>query len=104
MPVADALAIVKRETGGHFDPRCTEALFHLNLAEFIKIHLCEFLEKLEPADLVEMHGATLGTLWDICQKDEPDPNEMKLLRCFYRYYQGPVPKKFEGRVPPPPSF
>lgn len=95
MPIDNALSIIRREAGGHFDPACSEALFRLSVADFIKIHMAEALELLEPADLLLFEGYTLQALQDAVRA--PSADNMDLLRRFHRYYQGSAPAALEGK-------
>ena len=105
MAVNDALAIMKRESGGHFDPQCVEALFEVNLAEFTKIHMAEFLEQLDSNDLVALMPYKLKDLYAMVKKENGhSEEEMTLLQCFHKYYQGPVPGHLKGLIQPAPNF
>jgi HD-GYP domain-containing protein (c-di-GMP phosphodiesterase class II) len=100
MSIVDALGIIKRESGGHFDPKCADALFQVNVPAFLKIHLADNLSKVDQIGLLDMEGYTLETVYQACQSDNPTPNELTMIQCFYRYYQGPVPAKLVGKINP----
>lgn len=105
MSIDNALGILKREAGGHFDPQCVEALLNISVGSFVKIHMVENLDKLEAEDLVTFESFRLGRLIAVCEKPESAGNEdMDLVRRFHKYYQGPVPAAFEGKVTPAPRF
>ena len=104
MPLSDALSVMRREAGGHFDPRCVEALFALPVSEFLKIHLAEHLERIDPTDLTDLGAVTLGDAWTAFQEEPPNSAQLRLLQTIYRYYQGPVPERFIDRISPPPNF
>jgi hypothetical protein len=102
MSIYDALNIIKRETGGHFDPQCANALFRVDLATFIKIHLADHLSKFDASGLLDLEPYTIEMVYNACQATELNENEMKMMREFYRYYQGPVPAKLVGKIQPAP--
>ncbi len=102
MPIDNALGIVKREAGGHFDPVCTEALFRVTVAEFIKIHMADYLEHLEATDLMSFEPYTLGDLLSGCPS--PTPEQLEMLKRFHRYYQGSAPANLKGIVPEAMKF
>ena len=104
MSIQNALAIMKREAGGHFDPECAAALMQMSAGNFIKIHMVEHLEKLEAADLVSLQPVTLDQVFAMCESGTTVPAELEVLQCFHRYYQGPVPAAFEGKITPAPRF
>ncbi|MCG3205575.1 MAG: Regulator of RpoS [Elusimicrobia bacterium] len=104
MSIQNALAIIKREAGGHFDPICAEALMKMSLTNFIKIHLVEHLEKLEAADLVVLQPYTLQQLVTFCEISNPNDEALDILKRFHKYYQGPIPTAFEGKISPAPRF
>jgi HD-GYP domain-containing protein (c-di-GMP phosphodiesterase class II) len=104
MTISNALSIVKRESNGHFDPACADALFRLSAGAFIKIHMAEHLELLDPADLVTLGPVSLGTIFEICERETPTPEETVMLQRFYNYYQGPVPDRLEGKIKPAPKL
>jgi response regulator RpfG family c-di-GMP phosphodiesterase len=97
MPIDNALGIIKREAGGHFDPACTAALFNVSVADFIKIHMADYLEHLEPADLIAFQPYTLEQLLAACAS--PNPAQMEMLQKFHRYYQGTAPAHLKGQLP-----
>lgn len=102
MPVDNALGIIKREAGGHFDPACTEALFRVTVADFIKIHMAEHLEYLEATDLIAFEPYTLGDLLAACPA--PAEGQLDMLKRFHRYYQGSAPTNLKGQMPEPMKF
>jgi hypothetical protein len=102
MSIGDALGIVKRETGGHFDGVCTEALFKIKASDFLQIHMAEHLDMLNPEDLIELKAYTLDDLYQVCQSETPSDAQVKMIQSVYNYYQGPVPPRFEGKVKPAP--
>lgn len=95
MPIDNALSIVRREAGGHFDPACSEALFRVNVGDFIKIHMAEDLEALEPSDLILFKAYSLQDLFDAVQAPK---DGLDLLRRFHRYYQGPPPASLQNKL------
>ncbi len=104
MPVSDALAIIKRESGGHFDSKCSAALFKIKISDFLQIHMAENLDILNAEDLIELNASTLDDLLTTCQVDEPTSQQLSILQRVYNYYQGPVPQKFEGKIKPAPKI
>lgn len=104
MPIDNALGILKREAGGHFDPKCTEALFKVNLANFTKIHLIEFLSEVDSEKLIDLFPHNIEFLYEACQMTDPTPEQIKVVQIFYDFYQGPLPKQFEGKIKPGPQF
>ena len=102
MPIDNALGIIKREAGGHFDPACTEALFRVSVADFIKIHMAEYLEHLEASDLITFEPYTLSNLLDACAS--PAPEQLDMLKRFHIYYQGEAPANLKGQIPPGRKF
>jgi len=104
MSIQNALAIMRREAGGHFDPECAAALMKMSAGNFIKIHLVEHLEKLEASDLMTLQPVTLEQLFTICESGSTSSVDLDILQRFHRYYQGPVPAAFEGKVTPAPRF
>lgn len=100
MSIQNALSIIKREAGGHFDPDCSAALMQLTVANFLKIHLAEHLDKIEPADLVALEPHTLAGLIAACETSDPKPEQLDMLTRFHKYYQGPVPQNYEGKIAP----
>jgi HD-GYP domain-containing protein (c-di-GMP phosphodiesterase class II) len=104
MSIQNALAIMKREAGGHFDPACITALFKINVGNFVKIHMAEHLSKLDAMDLVALEALTLDELFTVCNQGTPTSTQMEQLRTFHKYYQGPVPVVFEGKIEPAPRY
>jgi len=104
MSILDALSIIQREAGGHFDTKCAAALFNLTLSKFIQIHLSEHLNILKPEDLIELDSYTLQNLYDFCKRQDVPSKEFELIQRFHNYYQGPVPIQFEGKITPAPNF
>lgn len=104
MSIQNALAIMKREAGGHFDPDCAAALLKISAANFIKIHLAEHLDKLDMSDLVALQSVTLEQLYATCESGEASPSDLDMLQRFHNYYQGPVPAAYEGKIKPAPRF
>ena len=104
MSVQNALAIMKREAGGHFDPVCITALFKMTVGSFVKIHMAEHLSKLDAVHLVWLEALTLDELFVMCEQGTPTVNQMELLKIFHKYYQGPVPVAFEGKIEPAPRY
>lgn len=104
MSIHNALAIMKREAGGHFDPVCITALFKISVGNFVKIHMAEHLSKLDTTDLVALEALTLDELFSVCESGSPSINQMQLLQIFHKYYQGPVPVVFEGKIEPAPRY
>jgi putative nucleotidyltransferase with HDIG domain len=104
MSIQNALAIMKREAGGHFDPACITALFKTNVGSFVKIHMAEHLDKLDAVDLVPLETMTLDELFNVCEQGTPTAAQMESLRTFHKYYQGPVPVAFEGKIQPAPRY
>jgi len=102
MPIDNALGIIKRESGGHFDPQCTEALFRVSVGDFIKIHMAEHLEYLEATDLIVLEPYTLADLLTACTL--PSPEQMDMLKRFHLYYQGQAPASLKDLVPPARHF
>lgn len=102
MPVDNALGIIKREAGGHFDPQCTEALFRVSVGDFIKIHMAEHLECLEATDLIVLEPYTLADLLSACAM--PSPEQLEMLKRFHLYYQGQAPATLKDIVPPARQF
>jgi response regulator RpfG family c-di-GMP phosphodiesterase len=104
MSLVDALSVIKRESNGHFDPRCAEALFKVTAADFIKIHMAEFLQHLRAEDIAELSMHTLASLYNACQTENPTKEQIDMMSRFYRYYQGPVPTLWQGKISPAPNF
>lgn len=104
MSIHNALLIMKREAGGHFDPTCIEGLMKMTVSNFIKIHMADYLRKLSGEDLLVFDTASLESIMRICESPEPSVQETDLIRRFHNYYQGPVPSSFEGKVQPAPQF
>ncbi len=104
MSIQNALSIIKREAGGHFDPQCAEALFKVSVGNFIKIHLVEHLRELDPIDLAMMQPFKLGELLTACDNNSLSSEHMDMIKRFHKYYQGPVPSAFEGKIQPAPNF
>ena len=104
MSVDNALSIMKREAGGHFDPACVDALFRVNLGMFIRIHLADHLTAFEAEDLALFERYAIGDVYGACQNDAPSAEQMALLERFHKYYQGPVPGRFQDRIKPAPVF
>ncbi len=104
MSMADALSIMKRESGGQFDPECVKALFKMGVSNFVSIHMADHLEKCDPEPLIEMDPFTLDDLDAACQTQEPTSAQFSLVQNFYRYYQGPVPTTYTGKITPAPQF
>lgn len=96
MPIDNALSIVRREAGGHFDPACSEALFQVNVGDFIKIHMADNLETLEPSDLIVFQPFTLQNLQEMIVA--PKPEDLDILRRFHKYYQGPPSASLQGKL------
>jgi response regulator RpfG family c-di-GMP phosphodiesterase len=104
MSVQNALAIMKREAGGHFDPVCITALFKITVGSFIKIHMAEHLSRLDALDLVALQDLTLDELFAVCESGNPSAQQMEWLKMFHKYYQGPVPMSYEGKIEPAPRY
>lgn len=104
MSLMDALSVMTRETGGHFDPKCTDAFFKVSVSNFIKIHLADHLDKIEAVDLIELEKVALADVLAWSQADSVSEEQLAVLRRIYRYYQGPVPEKFAGKIDPAPQF
>lgn len=104
MSIQNALSIIKREAGGHFDPDCAKALFKLSVGHFLKIHMAEHLAKLDASDLMALEPMLLEELFAICESGSPTPEQLDKLVRFHKYYQGPVPVSFEGKIDPAPIF
>lgn len=104
MSVLDALSIIKRETGGHFDQSCTDALFKIKISEFLQIHMAENLDMLKPEDMIELKEVSLDDLYQACAADNPTADQLLVIQRVYHYYQGPVPVKLEGRINPAPRI
>jgi putative nucleotidyltransferase with HDIG domain len=102
MPIDNALGIIKREAGGHFDPACTDGLFRVKVSDFIKIHMAEHLECLEATDLIAFEPYTLADLLTACPS--PTPEQLEMLKKFHTYYQGTAPANLKGLVPEPRKF
>jgi len=104
MSIKDALNIMRREAGGHFDPQCTQALFQIKSGDFIKIHRAENLSDVQPEDLIELSSFTLQQIHEACSVEKPNQDQLEALGRFYKYYMGPVPSHLEGKVKPNPKF
>jgi len=104
MSIENALSIVKRESGGHFDPECTSSLFRLSVSNFIKIHMAEHLRYLDTEDIVALEDFTLEDLQKAAETKEPTAKQMDLMRRFHKYYEGPVPAVYKDHIPPAPKF
>lgn len=104
MSICDALGIIKRESGGHFDPQCVDAFFQVNLASFLKIHIADNLSKVDQLGLVELDPYKVDAIYKSCFATEYTPEDLSLLQGFYRYYQGPVPAKLADKIKPAPPF
>ncbi len=100
MPICDAIGIIRRESGGHFDPRCVEAFFQVNLANFLKIHMADNLSKVDQLGLVELEGFNVESVYQACSADAPSKEQLRMLQTFYNYYQGPVPPRLTGKIQP----
>ncbi|MCB4756418.1 MAG: response regulator [Elusimicrobia bacterium] len=104
MSIRDVLAIMKREAGGQFDPACVNALFKIPVTNFVSIHVSDYLNKLDPLPLVEMSPYSMEDLLRASQATHPTPEQLALVQNFYRYYQGPIPDNYEGKITPAPKF
>jgi len=104
MPIDGAIAIIKRETGGHFDPKCTDALFRMNAANFIQVHAADFLEKCEMSQIIELSPYTLMDIFNASVSPEPSEEQKKALQLFYNFYQGPVPERWSDTITPAKDF
>lgn len=104
MSIKDALSIIKRESNGHFDPRCADALFKMPVSEFLKIHMADHLERFDTRDLVELAPVRLSEILAATQSQTPSETDLRILRLFYKYYQGPVPPHLESTIEPAPRF
>lgn len=104
MSIQNALSIMKREAGGHFDPACIDALFRMSAGNFMRIHMAEHLERLDSKDMLILQPVTLQTVMNACETG-PEPKEnLEVVEAFYKYYQGPAPAAFEKLIPPAPKF
>jgi len=100
MPIDGAIGIMQRERGGHFDPKCTEALFQLNAATFIQIHAADFLAQCEMSKIIELSPFTLADIFEAAKTSVPTEEQTKALKLFYEFYQGPVPEKWIDKIQP----
>jgi hypothetical protein len=60
------------------------------------------LSKFDASGLLDLEPYTIEMVYNACQATELNENEMKMMREFYRYYQGPVPAKLVGKIQPAP--
>lgn len=105
MSICNALSIMKREAGGHFDPSCIDALFHMSLSSFMKVHMADHLRRLSPEDLLAFEGDTLDDVMRVCDSAETaEKEDVDMLQRIYKYYQGPVPAGWEEKIQPAPRF
>lgn len=104
MSFDNVLGILKRESGAQFDPQCIDTLLKMNAANFLKIHLADHLSQCDTARLIELEPYSLKYIDEICQKEDLDNEELSVLQHFHTFYQGPVPKKFEGKITPAQQF
>lgn len=100
MSIVDALSIMKREAGGHFDLQCVDALFRVSAGVFVSIHMADHLGAIDTGDLMELGPVNLQDIYSICQTQNPTAAQITLLQRFYNYYQGPLPLGWEGKIKP----
>lgn len=98
MTIDNALNVLNREAGGHFDPQCIAALMKVTLANFIKIHLADQLSDYDTTGLIDIDTPTLADIYAICQAENPTAEQLVLIQQFHQYYQGPLPAKFAGKI------
>ncbi len=104
MTIDGAIGIMKRETGGQFDPKCTEALFKMNAATFTQIHAADFLDQCEMAKIIELSPYTLMDVYAAATCPNPTEEETKMMKLFHEFYQGPVPDQWADKIPPSKDF
>jgi hypothetical protein len=77
----------------------------MSLSNFMKVHMADHLRKLEPEDLLAFDGHTLDDVMLICgSADTASKEDTALLQSVYKYYQGPVPAGWEGKIQPAPRI
>ncbi|OVE75270.1 hypothetical protein BVX98_07970 [bacterium F11] len=104
MVVTEALSAIKREAGGHFDPKCVDALFQIKTSEFVKIHMADNIHQINSDDLVVLMSYTLQQFYELLRQDDYSREELDVIRRFHLYYQGVLPPKFEGKIKGPPQI
>jgi hypothetical protein len=76
----------------------------MSVGNFVKIHMADYLRQLDMDDLIHFENITLKQIMDICESANPTSQELSVLQRLHKYYQGPIPAQFEGKIKPAPKF
>lgn len=86
MPIEDALSILNKDTGSHFDPDCVKAFMQISLDELVRIGEPENSEVVRPQDIALFSHFTIQDFYDMLRYSEKTAEEQHICDLFNHYY------------------
>ncbi|MFN0118569.1 MAG: HD domain-containing phosphohydrolase [Elusimicrobiota bacterium] len=100
MAIDNALGILKRECGGHFDPDVVEAFFKMRVSDFLRIHNIDDIRKLKALDMTELQKIDMQWIKQCFETESPSSEQLAAIQRFQKYYMGPIPSKYQNKIFP----
>lgn len=87
MPIKDAIAIIEKGAGAHFDPKIVEAFLSIPCDKMVDVFLTEYDSTLQEYDRNIMDEYTMKNLYTMLCSDEPlNDEQTHFIELFNTYY------------------
>lgn len=87
MPIKDAMGIISKDAGSHFDPQIVNAFFQIHCDKMVDVFLTEYNSVLNDKDREILSQYTMNTLFEILNSEETKTEQQNyFIDLFNSYY------------------